>query len=135
MARILLVEDHRPLAEMRRAVLTQHGHEVVCAADGKEACQRLNRESFDLVVTDSELPKASGWEVATAAKKHRLPVILSSGWPIRMTPEQIAAHGVDYVAPKPCNLSQFLTLIEIALAKSKKVSRQSHPPQGFPKAL
>ena len=133
MARILLVEDHRALAEMRRTVLTQQGHEVVCAADGKQACQLLNRERFDLVVTDSELPRASGWVVATAAKKHRLPVILSSGWTLRMTPEQIATYGVDFVAPKPCTVAQLLALIETALTKSKKTSQPSSPPPRFPK--
>ncbi|MBI4464459.1 MAG: response regulator [Acidobacteria bacterium] len=116
--RILLVEDHQALATMRRAVLMQHGYEVVCAADGKEACRLLYQESFDLVVTDSELPRASGWEVASAAKKQNLPVILSSGWPIRLTRRQIATRGVDYIAPKPCTLERLLTLIETALVKN-----------------
>ena len=118
MARILIVEDHLPLANMRRAVLTHQGYDVVCASDGKEACQLLSREHFDLVVTDSELPKASGWEVATAAKRHKLPVILSSGWPLRMAPEQAATRGVDFVAPKPCTIDQLLSLIATALRKS-----------------
>lgn len=116
--RILLVEDHLALAAMRRAVLMQHGYQVVCAADGKEACRLLHQEPFDLVVTDSELPQASGWEVATAAKKQHLPVILSSGWPIRLSPQQVATRGVDYIAPKPCTLERLLSLIETALSKS-----------------
>ena len=117
MARILLAEDHQPLAAMRRTVLNQHGHEVICAADGKEACLLLAQQPFDLVVTDSELPKASGWEVATAAKKLKVPVILSSGWPIHLSPHQAATRGVDYIAPKPCTLQHLLTLIETALAR------------------
>ena len=116
--RILLVEDHQQLAEMRRAVLMLHGYEVVCVADGKEACRLLDQQLFDLVVTDSELPRVSGWEVATAAKKQHLPVILSSGWPVRLSPQQAATRGVDYIAPKPCTLERLLTLIEKALAKS-----------------
>ena len=103
---------------MRSAVLTLHGYEVVCAADGKQACRLLDQQSFDLVVTDSELPKVSGWQVATAAKKQHLPVILSSGWPVRLSPQQAATRGVDFVAPKPCTLQNLLTLIETALAKS-----------------
>ena len=116
--RILLVEDHQQLADLRRAVLTLHGYEVVCAADGKQACRLLDQQSFDLVVTDSELPKVSGWEVATAAKKQDLPVILSSGWPVRLSPQQAATRGVDFVAPKPCTLQHLLALIETALAKN-----------------
>ena len=116
-ARILLVEDHEPLAAMRRAYLTQHGYEVVCARDGQEGCRLLECERFDLVVTDSSLPKTSGWEVATLAKRRHLPVILSSGWPLRLRPEEMAARGVDYVAPKPCTLRRLLSLVETALQK------------------
>ncbi|HEY7679137.1 MAG TPA: response regulator [Terriglobia bacterium] len=94
-ARILLVEGHAPLAAMRRAFLIQHGYEVVWARDGQEGCRLVQSEPFDLVVTDAELPKASGWEVAGLAKEHALPVILSSGWPLRLRREEVAARGVD----------------------------------------
>ena len=119
-ARILLVEDHEPLADMRRAFLTQQGYEVVCARDGQEGCRLLESEPFDLVVTDSALPKTSGWEVATLAKRRHLPVILSSGWPVRLRPEQMAMRGVDFVAPKPCTLGRLLSLVETALEKGTK---------------
>ena len=123
-ARILLVEDHEPLAAMRSAFLTQHGYDVVCAPDGQEGCRLLKCELFDVVVTDSSLPKTSGWEVATLAKRQHLPVILSSGWPVRLRPEQMAMRGIDFVAPKPCTLQRLLSLVERAL------ERETIPPGG-----
>jgi DNA-binding response OmpR family regulator len=120
LARILLVEDHEPLAAMRQSFLTQQGYEVVCARDGQEGCRLLESEPFDLVVTDSALPKRSGWEVATIAKRRHLPVILSSGWPVRLRPEQMAMRGVDFVAPKPCTLGRLLSLVETALEKGSR---------------
>ena len=118
MPRILLVEDHEALAVLRCAILRQQGYEIVSAADGHEACRRLEQEPFDLVVTDAELPEGSGWEVATAAKKQHLPVILSTGWPLR------ASHSsdVDFVIGKPSSISDFLALVHSALKKPKPKS-------------
>ncbi|MBI3894387.1 MAG: response regulator [Acidobacteria bacterium] len=113
MARILLVEDHQALAALRCTILNRSGYDVVCTGDGEEACRLLNREVFDLVVTDAMLPKGSGVEVASAAQKHHLPVIFSSGWP-----SEKARQVADWVIPKPCSLSEFLRLVDSALQKA-----------------
>jgi len=112
--RILLVEDHEALAALRSAVLRKQGYGVVLTANGLEACRLLERESFDLVVTDARLSDGSGWEVARAAKKRRLPVILSTGWPL---PRR--AQDVDYILSKPCSITHFLALVHRALQKSQ----------------
>ena len=116
--RILLVEDHLRLATLRRAFLADQGYDVICVADGKEACQLLRRKRFDLVLTDAKQPKGSGWEVAAAAKKKNLPVILSSGGSHRMSQEELARSNVDFVIPKPCSTGYLLAIIRDALKKS-----------------
>ena len=117
--RILLVEDHEALAALRCAVLRQQGYAVVSTADGLEACRLLENEDFDLVVTDASLPAGSGWDVARTAKKNRLPVILSTGWPL---PRH--ACDVDYLVRKPSSMTHFLSLIHLALQKA-----ESEPPE------
>jgi CheY-like chemotaxis protein len=110
--RILLVEDHEALAAVRCAVLRKQGYGVVLTPDGVEACRLLETERFDLVVTDARLSAGSGWEVARAAKKSRLPVILSTGWPLPPRPQD-----VDYILNKPSSLAHFLALVHRALQK------------------
>jgi DNA-binding response OmpR family regulator len=112
--RILLVEDHQALAALRCAVLREQQYAVVLTRDGEEACRLLETEPFDLVVTDSELPSGSGSEVARTAKKHRLPVILSTGWPLR----SLHSKDVDFVLTKPSSITRFLALIHTALQKA-----------------
>jgi DNA-binding response OmpR family regulator len=97
-------------------VLREHHYAVVLTADGQEACRLLEEESFDLVVTDSELP--SGWEVARTAKQHRLPVILSTGWPLRAS----QSKDVDFVLSKPSSITRFLALIHTALQRARSSS-------------
>ena len=123
MPRILLVEDHHSLAALRCAVLRQQQYEVVLTGDGEEACRLLEAEPFDLVVTDSQLSSGSGWEVARAAKKRRLPVILSTGWPLR-SPQ---SRDVDYVLAKPSTMTRFLALIHTALQKTNSTAREMTP--------
>ena len=113
-SRILLVEDHASLGALRCAVLRRQGYAVVLTADGLEACRLLEDEAFDLVVTDAKLPSGSGWEVARAAKKIRLPVILSTGWPL---PPRV--RDADYVLSKPSSISHLLALIHLALKKTE----------------
>ena len=112
--RILLVEDHESLAALRCAVLRKQGYTVVLTADGLEACRLLQCEAFDLVMTDARLPSGSGWDVARAAKKIRLPVILTTGWPL---PPRIV--DADYILGKPSSLAQFLALIHHALGDAE----------------
>lgn len=120
LGRILLVEDHVSLAEVRCAVLRKQGYGVVQTADGLEACRLLEREPFDLVVTDARLPSGSGWDVARTAKKSSLPVILSTGWPL---PPLI--EDADYILSKPSSLSRFLALIHHALGEAAARASQT----------
>ena len=116
--RILLVEDQLRLATLRRTVLSDHRYDVMCVADGKQACRLLRRKRFDLVLTNAKLPKGSGWEVATVAKEKNLPVILTSAWSHQMSPEEIARGSVDFVVPQPCSNDRLLAIIRTALKKA-----------------
>ena len=57
MARILLAEDDREIANLEQDYLEMSGHEVVIAPDGEEAMKRINEEKFDLLILDIMMPK------------------------------------------------------------------------------
>ena len=63
MARILLAEDDREIANLERDYLEMSGHEVVIAPDGEQAMKRIGEEKFDLLILDIMMPKKSGLEV------------------------------------------------------------------------
>ena len=60
MARILAVDDSAAMRQMVGITLTGAGHEVQQAADGKEALQIAERQKFDLVITDVNMPVMDG---------------------------------------------------------------------------
>jgi len=60
MARILAVDDSAAMRQMVGITLTGAGHEVQQAADGREALAIAERQSFDLVITDVNMPVMDG---------------------------------------------------------------------------
>lgn len=113
---VLLVDDDEDEREMARFVLEAEGHEVVCAAHGKEALEKLVSEGAKepaLIVLDLRMPVMSGWEFLSIVKSYRrlgaIPVLVVSA----ITPsEDTLEHGAlaGYL-PKPLDERGFRTAI------------------------
>ena len=80
-SRILVVEDDRDVRELNTKVLSRSGYEVDAAEDGAAAWQALNTDSYDLLITDHNMPKLTGVELVEQlrAAHMELPVILVTG--------------------------------------------------------
>jgi CheY-like chemotaxis protein len=80
--RVLLVDDSLVTREMERRLLEDAGFEVAAAGDAEEALSLLAEESYDCVVTDIEMPRMDGFELAAhlRAMEHfaQLPIIVVS---------------------------------------------------------
>jgi chemotaxis protein histidine kinase CheA len=80
--RVLLVDDSLVTREMERRLLEDAGFHVSAAADAEEALSLLAEESFDCVVTDIEMPRMDGFELAAQLRsmEHfaQLPIIVVS---------------------------------------------------------
>jgi two-component system response regulator MprA len=117
--RILVVEDERRMAELLRQGLTEDGHTVTVALDGREGLALAGTGGFDLVVLDVMLPGTSGFEIARQlrAKQDRTPVLMLTA---RDAPSDVV-HGLDLGADdyitKPFSF-------EILLARIRAVGRR-----------
>ena len=67
--RILIVDDDDVATEMLEYALTQLGHEVTAASNGREALQLMRSGSYRLVVSDWEMPEMSGIELCRHIRK------------------------------------------------------------------
>ena len=63
MSRILIVDDEPDILLMLRLNLEADGHEVLMAADGEKALERIEAEAPELVVLDVMMPVLDGWGV------------------------------------------------------------------------
>ncbi len=123
MAKILVVED---VNEVRRALSAtlKHGHHNVSAANGGEqALALLQRESFDLVITDMLMPEVGGLAVLaflSALPRRPLVIAMSGGGP-HISAEK-ALRGTDFMADafleKPIEKNDLLAVIDKLLGKA-----------------
>lgn len=79
-SRVLVVDDSVTTRLLEKGILENNGYEVTLAVDGVDALEKLANGSFDLVVSDVEMPRMNGFEFTRRVRReeaHReLPVIL-----------------------------------------------------------
>jgi signal transduction histidine kinase/ActR/RegA family two-component response regulator len=121
---ILVVDDDENIRSVLAEMLGFLEHRVASAAGGTEAFELLEKQTFDLVITDLGMPGISGWEVSQRAKKKNAhaPVIMISGWGSQIDPSRVAASGVDRVLSKPFHLDDIRRAIGEVFAKAPKAA-------------
>lgn len=67
-ARILVVDDEESIREFLEIMLRKEGYEVTCAADGQQALDLLKKKSFDMVISDLQMPHVTGIELLKQTK-------------------------------------------------------------------
>lgn len=67
-ARILVCDDEESIREFLEIMLRKEGYEVTCAEDGQKALDILKKKSFDMVISDMQMPNMTGMELLKATK-------------------------------------------------------------------
>ena len=69
MGKILLVDDEERLVTLLQSALAYRGHEVTGLSDGRTALDLVDREPFDLVLTDLRMEPVDGMAVIAGVKE------------------------------------------------------------------
>ena len=122
--RILVIDDEREVGDVLQDALTRDGHQVVYCTDGESGIACVEKEAFDLVITDLGMPGISGWEVARIVKQVRpgTPVAMVTGWGDRIDPVDAEGRGVDYVVAKPFKRDGIREMVASALRSGSQPS-------------
>ncbi len=129
--RVLVADDVAANRMVARAMLAAAGHRVDSASDGAEALAAVERESYDVVLMDVQMPVMDGLEAtrrirALPGARSRVPVLAVTASAL---PEQVAAchaAGMDGHLPKPIDRESLLSAI------NRLVSGEAAPPPGAP---
>ena len=115
--RILLVDDEPGLLRIFHTALKIYGYEVVGCTSAAEALERLGRETFDLVISDVNMPKCGGLELLQMIRKlhPELPVIVMTGRPSAEVERKATEHGASSYLIKPIMPTKLRAAIEAAL--------------------
>ena len=111
--RILLVDSNADIRWLNFDVLTDSGYDVDAVEDGVLAWSRLQMKSYDLLITDLDLPKMSGIDLLQKlhASRIALPIVLVSEI---MPKEELTRHPWSQVKArlhKPCTLAKLLETV------------------------
>ena len=114
---ILVVEDEPQVRAMLAALLSRAGHTVGQATDGQEAIERVERERWDLIISDMTMPRLDGPGMLDLlrARGDTTPVILVTG---RVDSEGLArarASDAYAVLAKPFEAARLLAMVAAAL--------------------
>lgn len=115
-ARILIVDDERPIRRFLRTALAAHGYEIFEASTGQEALVAVVQHRPDIVILDLGLPDIDGTEVTRRLREwSHLPIIILS---VRdQETDKIAAldAGADDYLTKPFGVGELMARLRVAL--------------------
>jgi len=132
---ILVVDDELSMREFLEILLAKEGYTVRCASNGEEACSILDKDTFDLIITDIRMDAVDGLGVLRKTKEvnSETPVIIISAFATAETAVEAMKDGAyDYI-PKPFEVGEFKKIVRDALHK-KTVSRvedEDHLQKGY----
>jgi DNA-binding response OmpR family regulator len=122
-ARILVVDDERPLQELLAFPLRRDGYEVVSAYDGYQALARLNSERFDLVVLDLMLPGIDGLELCRLIRSTSdVPIVMLTARGDERDKVAGLELGADDYITKPFSLREFRSRVRAVLRRTKRAA-------------
>jgi two-component system sensor histidine kinase/response regulator len=132
--RILLAEDNLVNQRLAMRLLEKRGHQVTLAGNGQAAVTAAEKDTFDLVLMDLQMPEMDGFE-ATAALRAReketgihLPVIALTAHALKGDRERCLEAGMDGYLTKPIRSQELDAILEIYRGrKSGQTSQQSEP--------
>ena len=117
MHRILLVDDDADVLEFMSDALQGRGYDVKVLQSSSQAASVLQRETFDLIITDIVMPKVHGLEILENARRRNpaARVVFVTGHPHRDILREGFDKGAFSVLEKPFPVEEFLSTVDQAL--------------------
>ncbi len=106
--RILVVDDQESMRVLLQDLLEAVGYDVTLAEGGREALEILAEKSFDLVLSDLNMPGMDGTALLGEIKNRypELPVVIITGYGTFHTEKRVMREGASGYISKPCTLAK-----------------------------
>lgn len=121
-ARILVVEDEVLARRVLRDMLARAGYTVIAVGSGEEALEELERERFDVLLTDLKLRKVDGMQVVAAARQRDpdIEAIVLTGYATLDSAVAAVRHGAYNYILKPGQPGEIESSVAAALARGRE---------------
>lgn len=127
--KILIVDDDAMQLSLMQEIFANYPVSVTTLTDASKAKDLLEKESYDLVMSDIQMPKIDGFELVRIIRNNndpgiaKLPIIALSG-KRDLNPEDFTAHGFTTFHPKPLQLEDLLLQIKAIFRNEQPVFRK-----------
>ncbi len=121
--RILVVDDEQTVRDILQRTLEKEGYDVITAANGQEALDKISQFDVSLVLLDIMMPGLDGFEVLERMPQHlNIPVIMLSGMHDETTKIDSLGLGADDYIAKPFSAGELLARIQAKLRRTEPTS-------------
>jgi len=116
---VLYVEDNQDARESTLGLLENIFDNITTAVDGKDGLEKFQTKSFDLILTDINMPKLNGIEMVTIIREtdKDIPILILSAYNESGYFIETIKQGVEGYLLKPIDLNQFITMINKSIEK------------------
>ena len=131
---VLLVEDNAVNQRLAARLLEKRGHRVVVTANGREALAALEKDDYDLVFMDVQMPEMDGLEATAAIRKmekdsgKHLTVIALTAHAMKGDEERCLAAGMDGYLSKPIRPQELEVVLEGSVARRREIAKPCETP-------
>ena len=128
---ILVAEDNEFNQNVVGSFLKKWGHTVAIAPSGKAALAALEKESFDLILMDVQMPEMDGFATTQAIREKEkathahIPIIALTAHAMKGDRDRCIAAGMDTYVPKPIRAAELYSVIAGLLASASPLAKPS----------
>lgn len=126
MIRILVAEDDEMLNELVCSALSQGGYEAVSCKDGEQALRAMERENFDMLISDIMMPHTDGYTLAKTVRQTdgNIPILFMTALDDKPAQQRGYAAGVDDYVVKPFDTDILLLRVRALLRRANIEQRR-----------
>jgi two-component system response regulator PilR (NtrC family) len=119
--KILVVEDEKSMREVLKMLLEGEHYDVTSASDGLEGLNYIDKDIFDLVITDMKMPKVDGFKVLKKTKEispETLVIMITAFGTTESAIEAMKLGAYDYIN-KPFKIDEIRLIVKKAIEKRR----------------
>ncbi|MDB4970542.1 MAG: hypothetical protein JWN44_6231 [Myxococcales bacterium] len=124
--KILVVDDSPAIRHLIADALSRQGFAVTVADDGQAALERARDDRFDMIVTDYDMPRMTGFELVHTLKRdprlREIPTLMLTARDTRRDQAQMRAAGLTSYLVKPFSVDKCVAIVERVLAERRLIA-------------
>ena len=124
MLKILIAEDDRELRQLFSHVLTRHGYTVVGVSNGQEALDAMDKDFFDMIISDVMMPVMDGYQLVRQLRDvgNTTPVLMITAKDAFDDMRLGFQSGVDDYMVKPINVNEMVLRVQALLRRAQMIN-------------